>query len=158
MAAIYNSILDSTKKKLGIDFDDADYDEDIVDHINSVFSTLHQLGVGPEEGYEIENRTNLWVEFLGGNKLINSVKSYVYHKVRLQFDPPTTSFGITSAEKIIDEYEFRLLVAADKTQWEIPEGATAFMWELEAPNEFPPEAEEGDLGIYVPDKSVWRKS
>ena len=110
MAAIHNSILDSTKKKLGIDFDDTDYDEDIIDHINSVFSTLNQLGVGPDEGYEIEGRNNLWVEFLGGNKLINSVKSYIYHKVRLQFDQPNKSCGLAPAEKVTDGCVCRLLV------------------------------------------------
>ena len=113
MAAIHNSILDSTKKKLGIDFDDTDYDEDIIDHINSVFSTLNQLGVGPDEGYEIEGRNNLWVEFLGGNKLINSVKSYIYHKVRLQFDPPTNSFLEQSIRKNIEEYEWRLNIQGE---------------------------------------------
>ena len=153
-----SSILNDVKKVIGIDKDYNDFDSDLIMFINSAFFNLRQLGVGPKEGYSISGEKNDWSEFTADESLLTGVKPYIQQKVRLQFDPPTTSFGITSAEKVIDEYEFRLLVASDKGVHEIPDGASAFMWELEAPNQFPPEAEEGDLGIYVPDKSVWRKA
>lgn len=161
MAAVPNSILDTTKKALGIHPDDPTFDVDIIMHINSVFSTLAQLGVGPEDGFEIEDNTTLWSEFLGANKLINSVKTLMYLQVRLWFDPPTTSFDLVAKKDQVLELQWRLNVAVD--DWKVAlDGSTynggAFMWELEAPNVFPPEAEEGDLGIYIPTKDVWRKS
>lgn len=114
MAAIPNSILDSTKKMLGLDADYDAFDIDIIIHINSTFSQLAQLGVGPDEGFEIEDNTTLWSDFLGANKLINFVKSYMYLKVRMWFDPPTTSFDLTAKQEQIKELEWRMNVAADK--------------------------------------------
>lgn len=108
-----DSILDSIKKLLGYQPDYTAFDTDITLHINSVFSTLHQIGVGPEEGFEIENSSSKWEEFLGGNLKINTVKSYVYFRVRLMFDPPTTSYAQESMQKQINEMEWRLQVATD---------------------------------------------
>lgn len=114
MAAVPNSILDTTKKALGISPDDPTFDVDIIMHINSVFGTLAQLGVGPEDGFEIEGKSSLWVDYLGGNKLINSVKSLMYLQVRIWFDPPTTSFDLTAKQDQLKELQWRLTVAADK--------------------------------------------
>lgn len=162
MATIYNSILDGTKKILGIVPEDDVFDHDIVTHINSVFSRLQQLGVGDPDGFEIEDRTATWQEFLGGNKLLNNVKSYMFAQVKMYFDPPVTSFELTAKQGQIDKFEWLINVAADKTYGPLvgnnAQYGTAFMWELEAENVFPPDAEEGDLGIYIPNKSVWRKS
>jgi hypothetical protein len=113
MAAIPNSILDTTKKLLGIDADYEAFDIDIVMHINSTFATLEQLGVGPVDGFSIEDSSSLWTDFIPDDKRLNSVKSYVYLKVRQYFDPPTTSFALTSIEKMISELEFRLQTAAE---------------------------------------------
>lgn len=105
-----NSILTSIKKLLGLPEEYDVFDTDITMHINSVFSTLNQLGVGPPDGFFIEDATEQWGMFLGDNQQINSVKTYVYIKVRLLFDPPTTSFAIDSLKKQADELEWRLNV------------------------------------------------
>lgn len=111
---VKDSILESTKKLLGYDPDYRAFDLDILIHINSVFSTLQQLGVGPEKGYSIDGPEDKWSDFLGTSNDINSVKSYIYQKVRLAFDPPATSFAIDAVKEQIREAEFRLNVAADK--------------------------------------------
>ena len=125
MPAVQNSILDTTKKMLGLDADYDVFDIDVITHINSAFAQLAQLGVGPDEGFEIEDSNKLWADFLGTNKLINFVKSYMYLKVRMWFDPPTTSFDLAAKEKQITELEWRMNVAADKgmiTPWPITPG------------------------------------
>ena len=136
MPAVPNSILDSTKKILGIDADYDAFDLDIITHINSTFAQLAQLGVGPEEGFEIEDSSKLWSDFLGANKLINSVKSYMYLKVRMYFDPPTTSFDLTAKQEQIKELEWRLNVAADKAYVEPEvveeENPTPEFWTLDS--------------------------
>lgn len=110
-----HSILKSIKKALGIADEYTAFDMDIIMHINSVFSTLHQLGVGPREGFFIEDSQAKWSQFLGTNLNINSVKSYVYLRVRLLFDPPNTSFAVESFKKQAQELEWRLNVEADTT-------------------------------------------
>lgn len=111
---IPNSILDSTKKMLGIDADNTDFDVDIIIHINSVFSRLQQLAVGPEDGFEIEDSSKLWSDFLGTNKLINNVKTLMYLQVRMYFDPPSLSFDINAKQSQIDKLEWLINVAVDK--------------------------------------------
>lgn len=108
------SILKSIKKLLGVPEEYDVFDTDITIHINSAFSTLNQLGVGPSEGFSIEDDTETWGMFLGDNTQINSVKTYVYIKVRLLFDPPTTSFAIDALKKQAEELEWRLNVQSDK--------------------------------------------
>lgn len=130
MAAVPNSILDTTKKMLGLDADYDVFDLDVITHINSTFSQLAQLGVGPSEGFEIEDSNKLWADFLGTNKLINSVKSYMYLKVRMFFDPPTTSFDLAAKKEQITELEWRLNVAVDKgLQTPYPPSTTDPGWE-----------------------------
>lgn len=107
------SILTSTKKILGVAEDYTAFDLDIITHINSVFATLHQLGVGPEEGFMIEGAEELWPTFLGSDPRLNSVKSYMYLRVRVMFDPPATSFALTSMEEQIKQLEWRLQVTTD---------------------------------------------
>lgn len=108
-----SSILDSTKKALGIDAGNPAFDAELIMFINGVFSTLHQLGVGPVEGYMIEGNEELWDTFTGGSPIINSVKTYMYLRVRLLFDPPATSFAIDAIDRQAKELEFRLIVAAE---------------------------------------------
>lgn len=105
-----NSILTSTKKILGLDESYTAFDLDVITHINSVFTTLHQLGIGPVEGFMIEDSAPIWADFLGDDPRLNAVKTYVYLRVRLLFDPPATSFTITAFEKQIQELEWRLNV------------------------------------------------
>lgn len=102
------SILNSIKKVLGLADDDTAFDTDIVMHINSVLSTLNQIGVGPEAGFAIEDAESTWSDLLGEDHRLNMVKSYVYLKVRLAFDPPGTSFAIDAISKMADQYEWRI--------------------------------------------------
>lgn len=114
------SILTSTKKILGINEADENFDQDVLTHINAVFSTLNQLGIGPEDGYMIEDKTATWDAFLGSDKRLNSVKTYVYLRVRLLFDPPTTSYLISSLQEQLKEIEWRLNVYREGTAWTNP--------------------------------------
>ncbi len=112
-----NSILDSTKKILGIAADYDVFDNDIVMHINSVFSTLNQLGVGPEFGFAIEDDTATWDDFLGTDLRLNNVKTYMYLRVRLLFDPPQTSYLISALKEQFQEIEWRLSVQREADAW-----------------------------------------
>lgn len=111
-----DSILNSIKKVLGIEEEYTAFDTDILMHINTVFSTLQQLGVGPTDGFVITGPDEKWTDFLEGKKHIASVKTYVYLRVRLLFDPPTTSFAIESLSKQMDQLEWRLNVQAETPQ------------------------------------------
>lgn len=115
-----DSILNDIKKALDIDPSYTAFDPDITMHINSVFSTLNQLGIGPEEGFEIADSSTGWTDFLGGNPKINSVKTYITLKVKLAFDPPAYSFHISSLEKQIEEYEWRLNTYRESYAWVDP--------------------------------------
>lgn len=107
------SILDTIKSALGPDSGYDAFDTELIMHINSAFATLHQLGVGPKTPYHIFDQDNKWSEFVGVNDAIQMVKTYVYMKVRLIFDPPSNSFGITAFEKQCTEYEWRLRAQAE---------------------------------------------
>ena len=108
------SILTSIKKLLGIAEEYEHFDNDIIMHINSVFMILTQLGVGPSKGFMITDSSASWDDFLpeGGEKL-QAVKTYMYMKVRLMFDPPTSSAVMESMNRMINEFEWRLNVAVD---------------------------------------------
>ena len=107
-----DSILTSIKKMLGIIEDDESFDIDIIIHINTAFSTLTQLGVGPKDGVIIRDKTTLWTEFIDDIRLEN-VKSYVYLKVRQVFDPPTNSAVLDAISRQISELEWRMNVTVD---------------------------------------------
>ena len=108
-----NSILTSVKKAMGIAPEYTHFDPDIIMHINSVFLTLEQLGVGPKEGFAIEDEQDEWSDFIGDNKLLNAVKSWTYLKVRLLFDPPQSSAAVESINRMIKEFEWRINVTVD---------------------------------------------
>ena len=111
---ISESILTSIKKLLGIDENYTHFDADIIMHINSVFSILTQMGVGPANGFSISGKDDTWSAFITDKPNIFSlVKSYVYMKVRLLFDPPLSSAAIESINQQISEFEWRLFIAAD---------------------------------------------
>lgn len=116
MALADQSILDSVKKVIGMDPSYEAFDEDIIMHINSQFSKLYNLGVGPKTAaFEIEDNKAKWSDFLQGKTNINMAKTYVYMAVRLIFDPPSTSFGIAAVQKEIEEMGWRLNVLDDNT-------------------------------------------
>lgn len=110
------SILTSIKKLLGITEEYDQFDPDIIMHINSVFMILTQLGVGPAEGFSIEDDTAVWTDFIQNVKKLESVKTYIYLKVKLAFDPPLSSAVIESMNRLINELEWRLNVAAESTE------------------------------------------
>ena len=116
MALADQSILDSVKKVIGMDPSYTAFDIDIVMHINSQFSKLYNLGVGPKNAaFEIEDNKAKWSDFLQGKTNINMVKTYVCMAVRLIFDPPPTSFGIEAVKTEIQEMGWRLNVLDDNT-------------------------------------------
>lgn len=108
------SILTSIKKMLGIPEEYTQFDMDITMHINSVFMILNQLGVGPVSAYKIKDKTNTWNEFLPEtDSNLDSVKSYVYLKVKLLFDPPMSSIVTEANNRAISELEWRLTTQAE---------------------------------------------
>lgn len=109
-----DSILISIKKLLGLPEDLIDFDTDLIININSIFMTLNQLGVGPDEPFIISDSNSKWNSFLENKTNLEAVKSYMYLKTRLLFDPPTTSFVLTSMENQIAEFEWRLEMQAKK--------------------------------------------
>lgn len=105
------SILTSIKKLLGIVEDYEHFDIDIILHINSAFSILTQLGVGPDEGFAIRDKSSTWDQFLPPGKKLELVKSYVGLRVRVLFDPPNSSTMMESMNRMISEFEWRILHA-----------------------------------------------
>lgn len=103
-----DSILTSTKKILGVDEAYTAFDVDIITHINTVFSTLAQIGIGPAAGYMILDAEPTWDDFLLGDERLNSVKTYMYLRVRMMFDPPTSSYLINALNEQVKELEWRL--------------------------------------------------
>lgn len=113
-----DSILTSIKKLLGIEEEYTHFDTDIIMHINTVLMVLNQLGVGPAEGFIIKDSSARWVDFIpeATPVKLDAVKSFMYLKVRLLFDPPQSSTHIESINRQISEYEWRLNVAAESAQ------------------------------------------
>lgn len=101
------SILTSIKKLLGITEDYTHFDTDVIMHINSVFMILMQLGIGPAEGFSITGDSEVWSDFLSDATWFESVKSYVYLKVKLIFDPPQSGTLLNAMEKQVSEFEWR---------------------------------------------------
>lgn len=107
-----DSILNTIKKMLGIEEDDIGFDVDVIPHINSVFFDLNQLGVGPDDCFYIDDAGATWDDFVQ-TKNVEAVKSYMYLRVKLLFDPPANSSTIESYNKQIEKMEWRLNVAVD---------------------------------------------
>lgn len=117
-----DSILTSVKKMLGIVEEYEHFDADLIMHINTVLSILTQLGVGPSEGFTIEDKSQTWSDFVRLNSGLDAVKSFVYLKVRLLFDPPLSSGVTESINRMVGELEWRLKVAAEEAQSKGGEG------------------------------------
>lgn len=108
---IMESIINSIKKLLGIAPEYTDFDPDVVMGINTALMILNQLGVGPSGGFllGLSDTGKTWKDFLGDKMDLEAVKSYVYLKTRLLFDPPSNSFLIEAMERQIKEFEWRIL-------------------------------------------------
>ena len=108
-----DSILTSIKKLLGITEEYENFDQDIIMHINSAFMILNQLGVGPKNGFSINDKSSTWDEFIPESSNLEAVKTYVHLKVKLMFDPPLSSTVIEAIKSQINELEWRLNVSVD---------------------------------------------
>lgn len=111
------SILRSVAKNIGLPEEYNVFDPDLIMAINTVMSDLNQLGIGPEEGFEITDDVAVWDDLLQGEIRLNSVKSYTYMRVKLMFDPPTTSYLIDSYQKQVDKAEFRINLFREEQAW-----------------------------------------
>lgn len=111
-----DSILTSIKKLSNISERDANFDVDIIIYINGIFSTLSQVGIGPEDGFSISDDTAVWKDFIGESKTLEFVKTYIALKVRVVFDPPTNSAILNAYKEEIKELEWRLGVQADEEE------------------------------------------
>ena len=117
------SILNTIKTKLGLSPDMKEFDEDILVHINSAFMVLHQLGVGPEEEFFIEDEEAIWKDFMGEDmNRFQSVKLYIFYKVKLGFDPYASSGVNTQMQNYVEELEWRLRVKQELEEIEKEKG------------------------------------
>ena len=114
------SILTSIKKLIGITEDYKHFDTDLIIHINSVFMILSQMGIGPDNGFSISDETTTWNDYLPeGNKNFEAVKTYMYLKTRVVFDPPQSSSTMEAMKQTISELEWRLNVEAEQKGKEV---------------------------------------
>ena len=114
------SILTSIKKLIGITEDYKHFDTDLIIHINSVFMILSQMGIGPDNGFSISDETTIWNDYLSeGNKNFEAVKTYMYLKTRIVFDPPQSSSTMEAMKQTISELEWRLNVEAEQKGKEV---------------------------------------
>lgn len=107
-----SSILNDVKHSLGLLPEETAFDLELVLHINTTLAILHQIGAGPVEGFEITGPDETWNQFVTDPRM-NAVKSYVYLKVRLMFDPPQTGFTTAAFERQLEELVFRINVVSD---------------------------------------------
>lgn len=113
MAQVEDSILQEVKKLIGFEYDYTQFDMDFIIHINAALSTLHQLGVGPLAGFKIEDETSTWAQLALDTVLLGMIKDFIFYKVKLVFDTPSTSFAIGAFEKQIEELAFRIKIQAE---------------------------------------------
>lgn len=111
VSVVNESILTSVKKRLGIVEEYEVFDEHIIMDINTVFGILNQLGLG-KDYFTIQDKSSKWTDFLGDTKKLEMVKTYMYMKVRMMFDPPAGSAS-EAMKNAIDELEFRIQVTVD---------------------------------------------
>jgi len=143
------SILKSTKKILNIGLDDDSFDLDIITHINSAFSVLHDLGVGPQAGFIIEDDLVEWSEYLPGEEdlvELYKVKTAVWLRTRLLFDPPTSAFLLDSLKEQLREQEWRLNVSREETEWVDPDPPAVLVVDGGDPSEVIPPSTDFDGG------------
>ena len=110
------SILLSTKEMLGPSAEDPHFEPEIITHINTVFMDLNQMGVGPEDGFIIEDETTVWTDYIPNVKKLAAVKTYMYLRVRLLFDPPASATIVETINREIGRYEWRITHAVEFTE------------------------------------------
>lgn len=110
------SILTSIKKMLGIAEAYEQFDSDLIIHINSVLAILTQIGVGSSAGFSITDKNDLWVDFVAADPKLDMIKTYVFYKVKLIFDPPLSSSAIDAMTRIISELEGRIFIVVDPVE------------------------------------------
>jgi hypothetical protein len=120
-----DSILDSVKKLMGIDPTYDAFDVDMIMHINAVLATLNQIGIGPTEGYAIEDASATWSDFLGTDPRLNDAKTYMYMKIKVLFDPPEQWHLMAAMKEQIVELEWRISVKRENEQYVAPVPAPA---------------------------------
>lgn len=114
------SILDSVKRSCDVAVEDTSFDGLLVLHTNAILAVLNDLGIGPLDGFSIEDNTATWEDFIGTDKRLNNVKTYVGLRVRQLFDPPTLSFVIEAMERQIEEFGWRISVKREGESWVDP--------------------------------------
>ena len=122
-----DSILDSTKKALLIETTNLAFDSSIILHINSVFATISQLGIGPVVGFAIEDNSAVWSDFIGDDPRLNDIKQYVYLRTRIVFDPPVTTHLLNSTKELIQELEWRMSIRREGDSWVEPQPVPALL-------------------------------
>lgn len=111
-----DSILNSIKELLGIPAEQVNFDTDVIMHINSAFSDLYDIGVGPEQGFAIQDDNDVWDDFLEGKINFENAKEYVYLSVKIIFDPPASSSALAAMERKLEKLEWKLNVKAETKQ------------------------------------------
>lgn len=155
------SVLTSIKNALGLAEDYHVYDDELVMHINSVFSILHNIGGTPKEGFSITGPNQVWGDFLVEQNQTNMIRTYVFLKVRMIFDPPSTSFTQTAVQEQIKELEFRIqtteiLFNPDIYSYLQAGDPESIVWTVQTDGTFPEEAPVGAMGVDSLG-NVWRK-
>ena len=107
------SILNTIKKKLGVDVECTNFDVDIITEINTVFVILKQLGIGPESGFSIKDEFATWSEFTDDDVELEVLKTYIWKKVKMSFDPALSGAAAEADKRVADELEWRLSIIAD---------------------------------------------
>lgn len=111
---ILDSILNTVKKLLGIDVDDTSFDDDVIILINSSMLSLSQMGIGPANGFIVTSSIDKWTDYISDNTInLEGVKTYLYLKVKLTFDPPTNSTVIEAMKKTLEELEWRMMLSVE---------------------------------------------
>lgn len=113
------SILNSIKKMLGPTDVYTQFDVDIITHINTAFKDLKRLGVGPSNGFIIEDDTTVWTDFITDPIKCADAKTYVYLSVKLVFDPPTNSSVLKAMQERLDKLEWTMSVDAETEETEV---------------------------------------
>ena len=108
-----DSILTSIKKMLGPSEEYEHFDPELIMHINSALAVVTQIGVGPAEGFAITDKDDLWTDLAPAGPALELAKGYVFAKVKLKFDPPTTGSHMEALKETIREYEWRASIAAE---------------------------------------------
>ena len=115
---IQDSILETVKNLIGVASECADFDTNIMVHINSAIMTLRQIGIGPQNGFSVRDSSLTWIDYINDVNLYESVKDYIYLKVKIVFDPPTSSYVLEAMKEQIKELEWRLQTEKEEIEKE----------------------------------------